>query len=57
MSKTVLREDQAPGSMYSGLQNTITQTLNLPDIFKHVEHLRGEVGIGHIKFSEVCLQH
>lgn len=33
------------------------RTTNLPDIFKHVEHLRGEVGVGHIKLCEVRLQH
>ena len=31
--------------------------MNLPDIFEHVEHLGREVGVGHIKFCEVRLQH
>lgn len=30
---------------------------NLPDIFEHVEHFGREVGVGHIEFGEICLQH
>lgn len=35
----------------------MTKTTNLPDIFEHVEHLGGEVGVGHVKLGEVSLQH
>lgn len=42
--------------LYRHVHNSITtKSVSLPDIFEHVEHLWGEVGVGHIKFSKVRL--
>lgn len=41
----------------SYIQKHRAQQTHPPDIFEHVEHLGGEVRVGHVKFSEVGLQH
>lgn len=39
------------------IQISCVIVLNLPDIFKHIEHLRRKVRVGHVKFCKICLQY